>query len=83
MSNADVLVYISEGCTACQKLLDKMDNWGIEYKTKNITKNDTNKKELQDCGVYGTPATFIDEDTEPILGFQLSKLKRELNVNEL
>lgn len=81
MSNKEVLVYVSEGCISCQKLLEKMDNFGIDYKTKNITEDDANKKELQDCGVYGTPATFIDEDAEPILGFQPNKLKRELGIN--
>lgn len=82
MSNTEVLVYISNECLSCQKLLDKMSEWGVSYRTKNITNDETNKKELQDLGVYGTPATFIEDDVEPILGYQVNKLKRELKVYE-
>ena len=81
MTDTQVLIYISNDCSSCQKLMKKMDQWDVSYKIKNITSNDANKKELQDYGIYGTPATFINEKSEPILGFQINKLKRALNIN--
>lgn len=80
MTDTKALIYISDDCTSCQELLKKMDQWAVEYKVKNITDNNQNKKELQEYGIYGTPATFIEKKKEPILGYQIDKLKRALNV---
>jgi hypothetical protein len=39
-------------------------------------------KELQNEGVYGTPATFIGNHKSPILGVQKNKIKQTLNEGE-
>ena len=80
MNDKKTTIYISDNSPSCEKLINQMEKWGISYQTKNITKNNEIKKELQNQGIYGTPATFIKGYSEPILGVQLGKLKRELNI---
>lgn len=81
MSDKNVVIYISENNSQCKKLMDEMDNWDVSYDTKNVTKNTDYMKELQEQGIYGTPATFIEDTKEVILGFQKSKLKYALGVD--
>lgn len=80
MNSNRAIVYISNNNSVCDKLTEKMDEWNVDYKTKNISNDQEIKKELQDQGIYGTPATFVEGCSEPILGYQLNKLKRELNI---
>jgi len=82
MNGKTATIYISDNSPSCEKLINQMEKWGISYRIKNITKNNDIKKDLQNQGIYGTPATFIKGNSEPILGVQLSKLKRELNVHD-
>lgn len=59
-----------------------MDQWGVNYMVKNITQNIDMKRELQNLGIYGTPATFIEGYSDPVLGCQIEKLKSRLNIDE-
>jgi len=81
MTDTKAIIYISDECYSCQKLMEKMDQWEVNYKTKNITSNNANKKELQEHGIYGTPATFIKARQEPILGYQINKIKHALGIH--
>ncbi|OZU89181.1 hypothetical protein CIL03_09240 [Virgibacillus indicus] len=83
MSGKNVVVYISENNSQCKKLMNEMDKWDISYDTKNVTQNTEYMKELQDQGIYGTPATFIEDTREVILGFQKSKIKYALGINSV
>ncbi|UOQ44359.1 glutaredoxin family protein [Halobacillus salinarum] len=78
MSNQRVIVYTSNNCSNCEKVVSKLSEWEIEFEERNISSNREYFKELQKKKVYGTPATFIDE--EQILGYQENKLKRTLRV---
>jgi len=82
MTKTEALIYVSDDCHSCQKLINKMDEWEVTYQIKNITDNKENKKEMQEHGIYGTPATFIKERKEPILGYQINKIKRALNIKD-
>ncbi|WP_404457546.1 glutaredoxin family protein [Oceanobacillus kapialis] len=80
MNENNVRVYISEGNKDCDQVLQLLDNKNVPYVVKNVTKHPENMKELQMQGIYGTPATFIGDETEPILGYQEEKLNLTLGV---
>ena len=82
MEDKEVVVYISDDSRKCDQLLSELDNMGINYETKNVTKNKNYMEELQNKGVYGTPATFIDNDKSPILGPQKNKIIQALDKGE-
>lgn len=79
MTSHRVIIYTSSNCTDCEKLVEKLNNWGVEYLEKNVSNNRGYLKELQNKGVFGTPATFIDDS--PVLGLQESKLRYELSID--
>lgn len=82
MYDEKVTIYISENCANCEKLISYLDHWDINYEIKNVTKDKTCMKELQDKGIYGTPATIIGKNNEQIvLGTQINKLKRLLGID--
>ncbi|WP_099156485.1 NrdH-redoxin [Virgibacillus ndiopensis] len=78
MSKKEVLIYIGGNSKRNKKLLEQLDDWEIDYKKKNVIENPKFMKELQDKGIFATPATFIDGD--PILGLQLNKIKHALEI---
>ncbi|ELK48682.1 glutaredoxin family protein [Halobacillus sp. ACCC02827] len=78
MGKRNVIVYTSNDCTHCARVLEKLSDWNVEYEEKNISENREYFKELQSKKIYGTPATFIDG--EKILGFQERKLKQALKI---
>ncbi|MFC4559911.1 glutaredoxin family protein [Virgibacillus kekensis] len=83
MSNKNVVVYISANCAHCDKLINDLDLFGINYETKNVTEYPEYMKELQARGVYGTPATLIEEKDEIISGLQTSKIKHMLGLTNI
>ncbi|MCP3029749.1 glutaredoxin family protein [Halobacillus sp. A1] len=80
MTQHSVIVYTSDQCSQCEKVLAKLSEWNIEYKEKNISRDNSYFKELQSQKIYGTPATFIND--EKVLGFQERKLKRTLGIQD-
>lgn len=78
MSKKNVTIYVSEDCHQCGDLITQLDEWNISYHVKNVTKNRRHLEELQDIGVFGTPATVVDE--EIILGFPRGILQRVFNI---
>lgn len=78
MKEKNVVVYISDNSSHCEKLLKQLDKWDISYETKNVTENRSYMKELQKKGIYGTPATFIEDRSNAILGCQENKIKEAL-----
>src|SRR5690625_5496046 len=68
MNEKKVVVYISEDSSKCDQLLFELDKLAVNYETKNVTNNKNFMNELQNEGVYGTPATFIGNNKNPILG---------------
>ncbi|MFD1019311.1 glutaredoxin family protein [Thalassobacillus hwangdonensis] len=80
MSTQQVVVYISDNCKSCERLIHQFEEWELDYTVKNISKDKAYFQELQQKKVYGTPATFIDD--ERVLGFQKRKLKRTLGIRE-
>lgn len=81
MRYSHVTVYTSDNNLKCNKVLSLLEKYNISYEKKSITADQANMEELQGMGVYGTPATFIDEN-DPILGYQESKIKNELGIRD-
>lgn len=80
MNKQNVIIYTSDNCSNSEKVINKMDKWGVIYTVKNVSSNREYLKELQNRGVYGTPATYVDE--QPILGYQENKLMNVLNIGD-
>lgn len=80
MREKDVMIYVSENSTPCKSLLSRMEEWDISYQTKNVTHNKEYMVELQEKGIFGTPATFIEDQESVILGVQESKIKHALGI---
>lgn len=80
MSNRNVTIYISDGCVKCADLLAQMNEWNISYHVKNISKSSKHLEELQEMGVYGTPATSIEGEHKAVLGFQKNKIMHALGL---
>lgn len=78
MKYNNVVVYTSENCTQCEKILSFLDKWEVPYEEKNVSSDRSAFKALQEQKIYGTPAIMIDNRT--ILGFQKNKLKQELGL---
>ncbi|MFC3039309.1 glutaredoxin family protein [Virgibacillus xinjiangensis] len=80
MKDKQVTIYISENNSQCNKLLQQMEEWNVPYETKNVSKDSKYMRELQGMGIYGTPATFINEDEAPVLGYQKNRIKSNLGL---
>ncbi|RYG71881.1 glutaredoxin family protein [Lentibacillus lipolyticus] len=78
MTSQSVVVYISENSSYCKELLSQLDYWQINYETKNVTKNRKYMQELQEDGIFGTPATVVNDHV--ILGSQINKIRHELGM---
>lgn len=82
MNNEDVVVYVSDESTYCNKVIHLMDEHDISYKVKNVSKDKEYMRELQRNGIYGTPALFIKGQEQSILGYQRNRILNALNVRQ-
>ncbi|TMN22554.1 glutaredoxin family protein [Lentibacillus cibarius] len=73
-----VVVYINDNSPDCKKLLNELNYWQIGYETRNVSKNRRYMEYLQENGIFGTPATIVND--QMILGSQINKIKRELGM---
>ncbi|HLR62952.1 MAG TPA: glutaredoxin domain-containing protein [Lentibacillus sp.] len=80
MNEQEVIVYTSENSLQCEKLLDQLNQWDIDYKQRNVTEHKEYLDDLQEEGIFGTPATFVDEKV--VLGAQVNKIKHALGMSE-
>ncbi|WP_164671042.1 glutaredoxin family protein [Virgibacillus doumboii] len=78
MSDNEIVVYISNDSSHCDRLITKLNEWEVDFQTKNVSENREYMKELQDKGVFGTPATIVGN--EMILGSQINKIKYSLGL---
>ncbi|WP_405099209.1 glutaredoxin family protein [Oceanobacillus sp. FSL H7-0719] len=82
MNNEDVVVYVSDESTYCNKVIHLMEEHDISYKVKNVSKDKEYMRELQRNGIYGTPALFIKGQEHSILGYQRNRILNALNVRQ-
>lgn len=82
MDNQEIVIYISNGSTYCNKVIRLMDKHHVSYKVKNVTQNHKYMREMQEFGIYGTPALFIKGQEQPILGYQKKRILKALNISE-
>ncbi|WP_249872710.1 glutaredoxin family protein [Oceanobacillus saliphilus] len=80
MGDSQVTIYVSENEGEAHKVIRLLEEHNIPYIEKNVTKNENYMKELHSIEIYGTPATFID-DEQVILGYQKNKIKYALGLD--
>jgi glutaredoxin len=81
MDKKSILIYVSDNCEKSDALLTHMKKWNVNYETRNISRNKEYLEELQSKGVFGTPATFIEGEQQPVLGFQKNEIKHILGLS--
>lgn len=74
----DVVIYVSDNNSYCKKVIDLVQEHDVSYKVKNVTQNKNYMKELQNNGIYGTPALFVKGEDHSILGYQREKIRTAL-----
>jgi len=75
----EVIIYVSDNSTECRRLINQLNDWNIIYHTKNISEDKEHLHQLQENGIFSTPATFVGDTA--ILGFQKNKLKQTLGLD--
>ncbi|MFD2923218.1 glutaredoxin family protein [Halobacillus naozhouensis] len=78
MIGHEVIVYTSNDCVQCEKVLAKLSKWNIAFEERNISKDERHFKDLKAQRIYATPATFFN--SEKILGYQERRLRRALGI---
>ncbi len=75
----EIKVYTSPACLYCHQLKDFLDEKKIKFKEVDLSKNQEMIDEfIKKTGQMAVPVTEIDG--EMILGFDLAKIKRKLNI---
>ncbi|MDC3413132.1 glutaredoxin family protein [Aquibacillus sp. 3ASR75-11] len=78
MEKPHVVVYVSDNCSHSEKVLSLLEYVNVPYEKKNISEEKKVVRELQQHQIYGTPATFINNQV--ILGYQKYKIKQALGM---
>ncbi|GEN56626.1 hypothetical protein GCM10012290_12990 [Halolactibacillus alkaliphilus] len=71
-----VVVYISDACEECERMVALLDKEDVEYKLKNISENKQHLHDLQKEHIYATPALLIKG--KKVLGYQEQRIKQLL-----
>ena len=77
----NIIVYTQNECPPCQIVKMFLNEYTISYSERNIQNDDQSRKELTEIyGSYSTPTVVVGN--EVIIGFDLEKLKKVLNIEE-
>ncbi|MCF3944633.1 glutaredoxin family protein [Oceanobacillus alkalisoli] len=82
MDNHDVIIYVSDNNHYCTQVIDLVKKYDVTYKIKNVTQDRDYMKEMQDIGIYGTPAMFVKGEKHSILGYQKERIRHALSKVE-
>ncbi|MFA9557278.1 glutaredoxin family protein [Evansella sp. AB-rgal1] len=72
-----VIIYTSEGCSYCSKVIEILQENNVSFEEKNISNNGLHFKEWKKKDVMGTPATFFDNNTV-VMGLDKNNLLRAI-----
>ncbi|AOM83335.1 glutaredoxin family protein [Salisediminibacterium beveridgei] len=72
MSQTDITVYVSKGCTYCEQVITYLEERGASHTIKNVSLDDAAFKEWKTINPMGTPLTVKGE--QQVLGFNKDKL---------
>lgn len=73
---SNINVYISKNCPTCDAVIGQLNKWNVPYRVKNVTNNKEVLHEMQNKGLYGTPATLHENLKKQVLGFNKTELRR-------
>ncbi|MBU9720524.1 MULTISPECIES: glutaredoxin family protein [Bacillaceae] len=65
-------VYISKGCSYCEKVIEHLEKNGAPFETKNVSEDPANFREWKDLNVMGTPTVYFEGDM--VVGYDPKKL---------
>lgn len=72
----NIIVYVSEECPICDRVVSQLKKWEVSFDVKNVTKNKEAMSEMQRQGLYGTPVTVHKRFKKQVLGFNKVDLRR-------
>ncbi len=70
--NKKVTIYTSDTCGYCHLAKDYLEELGVAFQEKNVSRDATARKELMSKGFMGVP--IINVDDEVIQGFDKNRL---------
>ena len=77
----DIIVYVSNACPTCEKVVRQLEKCNIRFKIKNVTENRADLHEMQQKGIYGTPATIHQKLNQHVLGFNKKVLRKIIKIH--
>lgn len=72
MIQDDITVYVSKGCTYCERVIAHLEKRNISFTVKNVSLDDDAFNEWKAINPIGTPLTVKGE--HQVLGFNSDKL---------
>ncbi|HAQ07660.1 MAG TPA: NrdH-redoxin [Bacillus bacterium] len=77
----DIIVYTQNECPPCQIVKMFLKEYKFSFTEKNIHNDNQSRLQLTDLyGSYSTPTIVVGN--EVIIGFDLEKLKKVLNIEQ-
>lgn len=73
---ANVVIYSSNTCGYCKQAKEYLQEKGVNYEEKNISKDPVARKELMQKGYMGVPVIVVNG--EEIVGFDKARLEQLL-----
>jgi glutaredoxin-like YruB-family protein len=74
-----IIIYTQNECPPCKIVKMFLADHQVDYEEKNISTDMRARKELTEkYGAYSTPTVLVGE--EVIIGFELEKLKKALDI---
>ena len=73
MTDEPVTVFTQPGCAHCRDEKEWLENKGVDYQEKDVSKDEDALEQLKKGGFTSTPTTFIGDN--PVVGFNREKLE--------
>lgn len=81
-----VIVYTKNNCPECEKLKfnlgylpkEVMEDFTIEY--RNIDESETHANDFIVLGYSSVPLTFVEDEENPVVGFNMGELQRAFGI---
>ncbi|SEN32374.1 Glutaredoxin-like protein, YruB-family [Mesobacillus persicus] len=76
---SELIIYTQNDCPPCKIVKMFLNEHNVDFQEKNISTDEKARQELtKTYGAYSTPTVVIGK--EVIIGFNLEKLSRTLNI---
>lgn len=75
---AQVRIYTLPGCSSCRRAKEFLRENGIAYDEKDLGRDESARRELEEKGITSTPVLVIDGET--VVGFDPGRIRNLLGM---